>query len=329
MTSARYRNARRAAPTLRSRSEPQRGADRGLWSGVALLIASVAYVLGIYSDTWGSVDDYLTALIAGFTVDAVLNWALLPMFLGYRERKTELDEEEAKLFPWTKDGPPEGEPPKGGPADDKPADDKPADDKPADTSRPRTRRPNSPPPPPSARLAARHRRQDGTGDRGAHAGAARGAAGRARCPPQGTRAGAAGSAGAASADLPATHAARAGRDRRHAVAAVRGSAAVLRDRRGLQRPPPTIRALHMESAAIPNEGGVAPERGVACATDELRASRGSAIRSRAELLLWRRSVGDPAPAASVHGLRTDRPLRVVRGDLVVHGEESPCPHRRC
>lgn len=47
------------------------------------------------------------------------------------------------------------------------------------------------------------------------------------------------------------------------------------------------------------------------------------------LELWRRSVGDPAPAASLHGLRTERPLRVVGGDLVVHGEESPCPHRRC
>jgi hypothetical protein len=37
----------------------------------------------------------------------------------------------------------------------------------------------------------------------------------------------------------------------------------------------------------------------------------------------------PACQPAFHGLRTDRPLRLVRGDLVVHGEESPCPHRRC
>jgi hypothetical protein len=31
----------------------------------------------------------------------------------------------------------------------------------------------------------------------------------------------------------------------------------------------------------------------------------------------------PVPTAGLHGLRTDRPLRLVRGDLVAHGEESP------
>jgi hypothetical protein len=53
-------------------------------------------------------------------------------------------------------------------------------------------------------------------------------------------------------------------------------------------------------------------------------------RFRAELLVWSwRSTGSLRPTAGLHGLRTDRPLRVVRGDLVVHGEESPCPHRHC
>jgi hypothetical protein len=57
-----------------------------IWTAVSATVACIAFTLTFYNDTWGSAKDYMTAFTAGFATEAVLNWAVLPMFLSYRER---------------------------------------------------------------------------------------------------------------------------------------------------------------------------------------------------------------------------------------------------
>jgi hypothetical protein len=93
----------------------------------------------------------------------------------------------------------------------------------------------------------------------------------------------------------------------------------------LNAPPPLPRAV-----ASPDErASAARHLRHLPRTDEEEASAGTRSAVAPLLLLWSwTSAGRPAPTAGVHGLRTDCPVRVVRGDLVVNAEESPCPHRR-
>jgi hypothetical protein len=49
-------------------------------SAVLAAGAVLVYVTGIYSDTWGSTKDYLTAITVGFGTQVVVQWAALPIF---------------------------------------------------------------------------------------------------------------------------------------------------------------------------------------------------------------------------------------------------------
>jgi hypothetical protein len=51
-----------------------------LLSIVAASGAVLAYVLPVYTDTWGTLTDYLTAVGAGFGAQAIVRWAALPIF---------------------------------------------------------------------------------------------------------------------------------------------------------------------------------------------------------------------------------------------------------
>jgi hypothetical protein len=48
--------------------------------GFTTAVAGIAYLAGIYSDTWGSPIDYLTAFAAGAGTTFVANWKLLPWY---------------------------------------------------------------------------------------------------------------------------------------------------------------------------------------------------------------------------------------------------------
>ncbi len=58
-----------------------------LWTLLSALVASTAYALTIWDETWGTVTDYATAFTAGFLTDAVVKWAVLPAFQSYRTRR--------------------------------------------------------------------------------------------------------------------------------------------------------------------------------------------------------------------------------------------------
>jgi hypothetical protein len=58
-----------------------------LLSALLVAVAIVGYVVPLYTDTWGSTKDYVTAFAAGFGTQAVVRWALLPMFASLRARK--------------------------------------------------------------------------------------------------------------------------------------------------------------------------------------------------------------------------------------------------
>jgi hypothetical protein len=50
---------------------------------ITTAVVALAYLVGIYSDTWGSVVDYLTAFAAGAGVTFATNWKLLPWYSRY------------------------------------------------------------------------------------------------------------------------------------------------------------------------------------------------------------------------------------------------------
>jgi hypothetical protein len=51
-----------------------------------ILGASVVYLVTVYSDTWGSLTDLLTAVAAGFGTAIAVQWAALPIFQSLRLR---------------------------------------------------------------------------------------------------------------------------------------------------------------------------------------------------------------------------------------------------
>lgn len=57
------------------------------WTFARALVASVAYALVVYSDTWGSVTDFASAFTTGFLTETVVNWAVLPAFRSSRNRR--------------------------------------------------------------------------------------------------------------------------------------------------------------------------------------------------------------------------------------------------
>jgi hypothetical protein len=69
-------------PRLRSSKRLIRESDTRdrLLSGLLILGAVTAYAVSQYSPSWGSLTDYLTALLAGFGSQTIVKWALLPIF---------------------------------------------------------------------------------------------------------------------------------------------------------------------------------------------------------------------------------------------------------
>ena len=57
-----------------------------LFTALLAFLAMLAYMAPLYDDTYGSGNDYLTAFIAGFGTQAVVQWALLPAFQSLRNR---------------------------------------------------------------------------------------------------------------------------------------------------------------------------------------------------------------------------------------------------
>jgi hypothetical protein len=57
---------------------------------VAALGAMLVYTLQIYTATWGSLTDYLTAIAAGFGAQVVVRWAALPIFESWRGRSADV-----------------------------------------------------------------------------------------------------------------------------------------------------------------------------------------------------------------------------------------------
>jgi len=57
-----------------------------VWSVLLIAGASLAYMVTIYKDTWGSLEDLLTAAAAGFGTAVVIQWAALPVFQSLRLR---------------------------------------------------------------------------------------------------------------------------------------------------------------------------------------------------------------------------------------------------
>jgi hypothetical protein len=55
-------------------------------SGVVLLISAVLYTVTVYGDTWGSPTDWVSAFGFGFGGQAVVRWALLPVYRSIRLR---------------------------------------------------------------------------------------------------------------------------------------------------------------------------------------------------------------------------------------------------
>ncbi len=79
-------------PTRRERSTRRRShkdrrkdllAEMG-WSVAPLIAASVVYAITVYSETWGSMTDILTALAAGFVGKVAVDLATLPIFQSRR-----------------------------------------------------------------------------------------------------------------------------------------------------------------------------------------------------------------------------------------------------
>ena len=66
------------------------------WTVLSGLVASTAYTLTIWDETWGTVIDYATAFTAGFLTETVVNWAVLPAFQSYRARRRAAAQEAKK-----------------------------------------------------------------------------------------------------------------------------------------------------------------------------------------------------------------------------------------
>ncbi len=54
---------------------------------IAALGAILLYVLPVYTDTWGTPTDYLTAVAAGFGAQAAVRWAALPIFESWGPKR--------------------------------------------------------------------------------------------------------------------------------------------------------------------------------------------------------------------------------------------------
>jgi hypothetical protein len=78
--------------------EEMRKLQRGdiFWTLLSAVVASTAYALTIWDDTWGTVTDFATAFTAGFLTDTIVNWAVLPAFQSYRARRRAAAQEEEK-----------------------------------------------------------------------------------------------------------------------------------------------------------------------------------------------------------------------------------------
>jgi hypothetical protein len=79
------RGVRAVASRLPGSTTPSKLIARAQRQGVLLSIvaasgAVLAYVLPVYTDTWGTLTDYLTAVGAGFGAQAIVRWAALPIF---------------------------------------------------------------------------------------------------------------------------------------------------------------------------------------------------------------------------------------------------------
>ena len=58
-----------------------------LWTLAIILFASAAYAATTYSDTWGGLDAFASAFLAGALGKAAVDWAALPIFQSVRLRK--------------------------------------------------------------------------------------------------------------------------------------------------------------------------------------------------------------------------------------------------
>jgi hypothetical protein len=54
------------------------------WTVAIALVSSVAYISTIYTPSWGTLTDYITAFAAGFVGKAAISWAALPLFQSLR-----------------------------------------------------------------------------------------------------------------------------------------------------------------------------------------------------------------------------------------------------
>ena len=61
------------------------------WTAAILAVASAAYSVSAYNDTWGSGTDLATAFLAGALGKVAVNWAALPIFQSVRLRKAAKD----------------------------------------------------------------------------------------------------------------------------------------------------------------------------------------------------------------------------------------------
>ena len=57
-----------------------------LWTLACALVAVTGYAVTVYSDTWGTEIDIVSAFTAGFLTETIVNWALLPAFRTIRSR---------------------------------------------------------------------------------------------------------------------------------------------------------------------------------------------------------------------------------------------------
>lgn len=89
--------ARRAATSSRSTYMPDladlwreiklTNSSDWAWTLAILAVSAAAYGVTTYDDTWGTLADLGTALLAGFLGKITVNWALLPIFQSVRLRK--------------------------------------------------------------------------------------------------------------------------------------------------------------------------------------------------------------------------------------------------
>jgi hypothetical protein len=77
-----------------------------VWTLARALVAAAAYALIIYSDTWGSVNDFASAFTAGFLTETVVNWAVMPAFRTNRNRSDVIASGPAAQPPAGDTGPP-------------------------------------------------------------------------------------------------------------------------------------------------------------------------------------------------------------------------------